>query len=179
MAATSAHRVVVEILRNAPQGINKTKLYKAFYLAHLIYAQRAAGILTDWPIARLPKGPGISDGYMILDELKAAGTIEHRVGPCGPYTEHTYYLISPEDSLGSLAEVAGKAIADATAFILPRSASEVSDLSHGFSRSWIEGRDGDTLEIYTDLIDDDEFERRSKDLSQLERELGPILKDTV
>ena len=37
----------------------KTRLFKAFYFAHLFYARSAVDYLTDWPIVRMPQGPGI------------------------------------------------------------------------------------------------------------------------
>lgn len=174
MPALNPSRVLLEILRNAHAGINRTKLYKAFYVAHLVYANSAPGVLTDWPIVHMPNGPGISESYKLLDALEKAGYLEREYNSRGIYKECVYRetgLISPD----SIPEQAAEAIRRATAFVLPMTATQVSDLTHEHSRSWIEGRSGEKLDIYTDLIDDEEYDRRNDQLGRLEEQLKAAL----
>jgi hypothetical protein len=156
MPATDPRQVIMEILRNAPNGINRTKLYKSFYLAHLVYTDTAPGILTNWPIVHMPQGPGISDSWKLLDDLAESGYLSREFSDDGLYRECIYR---------------------ATVYVLPKTATEISRITHEDSRSWIEGVSGQELEIYTDLIDDDEYSRRDAQLSSLESQLDAALKD--
>ena len=48
-----AKRVLVELIRAAGgEWTGKTRLYKAYYLAHLYYAETESGFLTNWPVVR-------------------------------------------------------------------------------------------------------------------------------
>ena len=64
-----AKKVIVEIIRQAGGELTATaRLYKAFYFAHLYYAETAPGYLSDWPIVKMPTGPGIhSCGGLVLE----------------------------------------------------------------------------------------------------------------
>ncbi len=42
--------------------VGKVRLHTAFYYAHLYYWQRGTGVLTSYPVVRLPFGPAIDDG---------------------------------------------------------------------------------------------------------------------
>ena len=55
----------------------KTRLYKAFYFAHLFYFRDFKGVLSDHPVVRMPKGPAVDDGTSILAELQSGGNFEH------------------------------------------------------------------------------------------------------
>src|SRR5262245_15813426 len=80
-----AERVILEILRQAgTEGLGKTKLYKAFWLAHLYFARENPGFLSDWPIVRMPNGAGIDKGEMLLRELVENGQIALEQGQAGP-----------------------------------------------------------------------------------------------
>ncbi len=52
-----------------------------------------------------------------------------------------------------------------------KTATELSEITHEYSRSWNAARDGQTLNIYIDQIDDEEFSRREQDLDILNREI--------
>src|SRR4051794_835855 len=76
VAKTTAHAVVLEILRQADgEWTGKTKLFKAFYFAHLYYAAERPGALTHWPIARMPQGPGIDNSEGLFSELVRDGLL--------------------------------------------------------------------------------------------------------
>ena len=55
MFRTTAQQVLLELIQDAG-GVweGKKRLYKAFYFAHLYYAEERPGLLTDWPIVRMP-----------------------------------------------------------------------------------------------------------------------------
>ena len=57
---SKAKQVILEIIRQSKGRLTgKTRLYMAFYVAHLLYAEQEAGYLTVWPIVKMPFGPGI------------------------------------------------------------------------------------------------------------------------
>src|SRR5580698_7436602 len=93
MARTDAQRVVVEIIRQAGGTWDgKTKLFLAFYFAHLYYAGHEPGILTAWPIVRLPQGPGMDKSAMLLQGLVKSGYLLIERIQEGPYPESRYRL---------------------------------------------------------------------------------------
>jgi hypothetical protein len=178
MARVSAKEVVLEILRAANgEWEGKTKLSKAFYFAHLYYANDRPGLLTDWPIARMPQGPGIANGDALLAELVQDGylTIEHFHE--GPYPESRYRLTEKGWQDGNLPAEAKCAIEKATIFCQAKTATELSQITHERSRSWNQAKDGDILDIHIDTIPDDEYERRKGELARLDGLVSTILGD--
>ena len=169
---TKAKQVIVEVVRCAGGKLTgKTKLYKAFYLAHLFYAENAPGYLTDWPIVRMPYGPGVDSGDELLDELRIAGIVERESSTTGPYHTTTYRLTSKKLPGERLPKKALEAVRAAVDFVETKSATELSDLTHEHSRSWNNARNGQQLNIYIDQIDDDEFDKRERELDALRRDL--------
>ena len=59
--AELAKQVICAIVEAAGGKLEgQVRLYKAFYYAHLYCWENAAeGVLTDYPIVRMPNGPGI------------------------------------------------------------------------------------------------------------------------
>ncbi len=150
-----AKDVVCDILAAAGGRIvGKVRLYKAFYAAHLIYWKTGAGTLTDYPIVRMPQGPGIDNGSALLSELADAGRIRLSTEPNGPYTEHVFELT--QDWQLRQTDPRHQAVAQAVQWIDGRSAASLSEETHLYSRSWRDSADGDELDIYADLLDDDE-----------------------
>src|SRR5437588_6601913 len=115
MPRTNARDVVLGLIRKAPKGIwkGKTKLFKAFYFAHLYYARSYPGILTDWPIARMPEGPGIHNASELFEALVQEGYLIVEGIEDGPYPEFCYRIT--EKGRKSL--------------ILPKDAQEAIDLA--------------------------------------------------
>jgi len=153
-------RVVLEIIKQSAgdEIESKTKLFKAFYFAHLYYAAEATDYLTDWPIVKMPWGPGIDQFDTLLDCLIDAGVITAEKSRVGPYPSTTYRHTGealPGDQLG---EQAVDAIHKAVEFVSHKSGAQLSDITHEFSRSWRAADDGDELNIYADLLLDDEYE---------------------
>ena len=178
MAKTNAQQVILQLLQNAAGSWDgKTKLFQAFYFAHLYYARQEPGLLTDWPILRLPQGPGISNSAALLGGLVKNGYILVERIEEGPYPESCYRLtdkFATEPALSGDVQAAVKAAAD---FVLPRTASELSQLIHERSRSWRTAQDGDILDIYIDLIPDEEYEVERQKMAELDKQLTEALLD--
>jgi hypothetical protein len=167
-----AKRVIAEIVRQAGGKLTgKTRLYKAFYLAHLFFAERDRGYLTAWPIVRMPHGPGIDCGDELIEELELSGILERKQVPEGPWQTTRYGLKREGRRQEKLSAGATRAIKEAVEFVCSKAATELSELTHEFSRSWLEARDGQPLDIYIDIIPDDEYEMREREIGALHREL--------
>lgn len=172
--AEKAKRIVCSIIQAAGGELRSaTRLYKAFYAAHLIHWQQQTGVLSRYPIARMPNGPGIHAGDRLLREMADDGLIEIRSEAIGPFQSAVYTSIGKEVEL---TEGEQQAVQAAVHWIQNRSASELSDLTHSHSRSWIEGADGDILDIYEDNLDDAEARRIATWSAQAEEALSQIFK---
>jgi hypothetical protein len=163
-----AKRVVLELLRQAGGQLSKSLLHKAFWLAHLYYFKQAPGYLTDWPIVRLPNGPGIDKADRLLQELSDSGHLAVKHEPKGPFTEVVCCLTQTEPE-GELPEQALSAIKEAVDLLKGHSPESISELSHDFSRSWNSQPEGAELDIYTDLIPDDLYQERRKEAARLKK----------
>lgn len=168
-----AKEIVVEIVRQAG-AMGQLKLYKTYWLAHLYYYQMAPGFLSDWAVVRSSRGPGIDQGSILLAELEAEGCLTLIREPRGPFTE-ICCRPGPQATAGNLPELARQAIARAVEFIKPLSAGELTALSHDFSRSWGTASNGEELDIYTDLLPDEEYEPRSQEMAELARAYGKLV----
>jgi len=173
-----AKQVILEIVRRCGGEFEgKTKLYKTFYLAHLYYAGEAPGYLTEWPIVRMPHGPGIDCGDALLHELVTEGALSAEPHRIGPYISTKYRVVQGFDSGQTFDEVALQSIQSAIDFALTRSASQLSELTHEQSRSWNSTPDGSILNIYLDLIPDEEYDERRGQLQTLRDEIAAAFGD--
>jgi len=178
MAREDAQRVVLDLIRTAGGSWDgKTRLSSAFYLAHLYYAAKEPGILTDWPIARTPQGPGIHHLSTLLRGLVRNGYLSAERTQEGPYPEYRYRVTQKAEAEAALPEDARTAIQAAATFATSKTAAELSQLTRERSRSWIEGKDGALLDIYIDLVPDDEYEQEQHKLAELDRQLTTALLD--
>jgi hypothetical protein len=176
MPRTKAENVVLEILRSADgEWTGKTRLSKAFYFAHLFYASEQPGLLTDWPLARMAEGPAIHDSDKLFGQLTRAGLLVIERVHEGPYPEYRYRLADREKEMLALPEDARKAIQKAVLYCRDKTASQLSALTHEQSRSWKLGKDGDLLDIYIDLIPDEEYTERQAEIDRLASQLPAIL----
>ena len=66
-----AKQVIAEIVRQstAERMRGKTKLFKAFYFAHLYYAKANVDYFTDCPIVRMPNCAGTDKFHPRVNEL--------------------------------------------------------------------------------------------------------------
>lgn len=143
-----------------------TRLYKAFYYAHLYYWECGTGVLTSYPVVRMPRGPAIDDGPALLNELKGEGAIHMSVQMNGPYKENVISLSVRRHCDPSSDRY--KAIKAAIEQVKGKTASQLSEETHAYSRSWQSGKDGQELDIYVDLMDDMEFQKMQEDRKQAE-----------
>jgi len=154
-----AKRIIVEIVRQAGGEFqNKTNLYKAFWRAHLAYADTNLGYLSNWPIVRMPQGPGIDNFDHLLADMLADDWLtigERQIGDCTAMVFAIGSRCPP--SIFNDAQIT--AIRSGVAKVKHKSARFVSDQSHKDSRVWNEASDGDTLDIYLDLIPEDELKQ--------------------
>ena len=164
-----AKQIIAEIVRlHGGEIPTKTSLFKAFYFAHLYYAKEAPGYLSDWPIVRMPNGPGIHEADSLLDEMVAEGTLSMRQTRIGPYDALCYRLKKNTIPEGlSLEEI--EAIKAAVDFVKDKSASELSSITHEFSRSWRLAADGDELNIYIDLEPEEQYLLRMRAFDKLDQ----------
>lgn len=158
-----AKQVIVEIIRQAGgRFLYATNLYKAFYYAHLFYAKNQADLLTEWPIVRMPFGPGIDAGTELIQELESVGVVQTTKVPVGPHMAQEYRLTNRNLPGDPLSDKAVAAIREAVTFVEDQSARTVSDSVHEFSRSWQKSANGRPLNIYVDLLSEDEYEEGRK-----------------
>lgn len=176
MPRTDAEHVVIELIRQAG-GVwdGRSKLFKAFYFAHLYYAADEPGILSDWPIVRMTHGPGIQDSAVLLSRLTNRGDLAIERIHEGPYPECRYRLATKAASASPLPADAVKSIKAAADFVIPKSAAELTQLTQQRSRSWREAKDGEIIDIYVDLLPDEEYDAEKAKLAHLDQ----IIKDAV
>lgn len=165
-----AKRVIVELVRQASgQFQNKTNLFKAFWKAHLFYAANSPGYLSNWPMVRTPSGPGIGDFDYLLSEMLADGWLTISEAEVGGFRSLVLSLgpncpppVLPADAIEAIREglnaIGGN--------------SSTSDQSHLQSRVWREAKDGEELDIYLDLIEDEERARLEADFAILASAFG-------
>lgn len=144
--------------------VGKVRLHKAFYYAHLYYWQRGTGVLTSYPVVRLPFGPAFDDGPRLLAELQSEGKLRVSSQPHGPYKESVFELTQPFQV--DPTTVRFQVIEEAVERVKSKSAVELSEETHLYSRSWQDGQMGRELDIYLDLLDDLEIQRISEDGAQ-------------
>jgi hypothetical protein len=165
-----AKQVLLEIVRQAGGELRgRLKLFKAFYLAHLLYADSSPGYLTEWPIVRMPHGPGIHAADQLLVELLDEGAlaIESTRRPTELAPPEVYREAQNGKSEPPLPPPALKAISEAVSFVRDKSGLQLSEWTHEFSRSWMEAKDGDELNIYIDMIPEEEYLEQKKRVNDI------------
>lgn len=156
--ADKAKRVILEIIAAAGGEFSgKTRLYKAFWYAHLYFWEEEARQLTSYPIVHLPFGPGIDEGEVLLADLVRGGALHIDRIFNGPFPESRYRLSGtfPVNTDDPVHRVALKAVE----YLMGRSATEISQCSHEESRAWQITDNGKPMDIYLDFLSDDEFQR--------------------
>ncbi|MFH1269274.1 MAG: hypothetical protein ABIK89_26395 [Planctomycetota bacterium] len=170
-----AKQIILEIVRQAGGTLtNKTNLYKAFYHAHLRFAETQPSYLSAWPIVRMPRGPGIDRFDVLLGELMAEGKLETKEVTLGEYRAFRFMLLKDVEC-GDLPVGAVDAIAYGVAQVEGKAAERVSRESHDMSRAWREAEDGEELNIYTDLLSDEEYQERIERSRALAEAMGLAL----
>lgn len=152
-----AKAIISEIVRQSGGRLeSKTKLFKAFWKAHLNYARDRHQLLTDWPIIRMPHGPGIGDvdeltgSMMVDDELVVTDVAK------GQFTAMAYEL-GLEPIPDELPEDMKAAVAEAVEWIRGKTANQLSNESHEASWQWRQLSDGMEMDIFLDLIPEEVY----------------------
>jgi hypothetical protein len=170
-----AKRVILEIVRQSPgdEIEGKTRLFKAFYFAHLYYAAKSADYLTDWPIVKMPHGPGIDDFPGLVGELVADGLLAREQTMVGPYSTTLYRVTDrlPEQPLSAEAVAA---IHDAVTFVADKTGAQLSDITHEFSCSWNESELGQEQNIYQDLLSEEERANGRKRVADISKDIEAV-----
>ena len=162
-----AKLILTEILRLfGGQVPSKSHLFKAFYFAHLYYAKEAPDYLSDWAIVRMPLGPGIDRADELIHDLVSEGMVEVQRVQVGPYQPFQFRLLKNERP-AQLSLEAIEAIRRAVEFTKDKTASELTELTHEYSHSWSEARDGEELNIYVDLLSEGDYQRESQAAAKL------------
>ncbi|MBI1903011.1 MAG: hypothetical protein HYS13_18080 [Planctomycetia bacterium] len=165
-----AKRIIVEIVRQAGgRFAQKTNLFKAFWKAHVEYARKHVMPLSNWPIVRMPKGPGIDRFNELLGELISQGIIEPEERIIGGNPAFVFNLADSSAYEGELNADERKAIKKGVAAVVNKSASKVSKASHRQSRAWEKAKDGDQLDLVLDTIPEREFRERNRRLAELNK----------
>jgi hypothetical protein len=156
-----AKNVLLEIVKNSSANMmrGKVRFFKTFYFAHLYYAKNGMGVLTDWPIVRMPMGPGIHQFNELISELKSDGLITEGTYESGPLVGSKY---SAEEDVPVLDSDCLKAIRAAVEFTANKGSTELSDITHEFSASWNETPNGQELNIYRDIFKDESSESKAR-----------------
>jgi hypothetical protein len=137
----------------------ESRLNKAFYAAHLLYWKKHKGVLSDYPVVKLPNGPGVDRLREILAELQAEGRIEIVKGVKGPYPQTTVRLRAVVQVDPSAPEF--DSIRKAVSWVRHRSTRKLAELTH--DRPSYDGtRIGYEQAIYLDLLSEEEFETVSE-----------------
>ena len=170
-----AKLIIREIIRVSGGEVpSKTHLFKAFYYAHLFYTKATDNYLSAWPVVRMPNGPGIDKADALLSELIQEGHIGAQRVPLGPYTAIRYRSVSDEIP-DELAPEAIDAIRKAVEFTTQKTATELSELTHELSRSWNQADNGEELDLYIDLMSDDEYAESLKKTGEIASALNAAL----
>jgi hypothetical protein len=167
-----AIRIIAEIMRQAGgEWTGTTRLSKACYYAHLYYDESAPGYLSDWPIVKMPNGPGIGSGNQLIAEMKEAGLLSTDHVQVGPFRAMRFRLTGKEPAGDPLPADAIRPIQQAVQLVQDKAAGELRTPTHDFSRSWNLAEDGEELSIYIDLIPEDEYESRQARLREIREEI--------
>ena len=154
-----AARVILELIRQANGNSieGKTRLFKAFYFAHLYYALDNSDYLTEWPIVRMPNGPGIDSFDDLMAQLVQEDLIE--IQPCmtGPYKSSRYVAKPTASKQQELSPPEIAAISKAVGYVTDKSCTDLSEITHEHSKTWNDCKNGEELPIYLDLLSDSDY----------------------
>ena len=128
----------------------KTRLNKAFWWAHVFHYRNHSGLLSKYPIARLPEGPVIDDCDAVLVNLEREGRIKISEQPKGDYNETVITLTSAPPTLE---DDETDSLKEAIAWIRGKSAVAVSNESHELSVAWQKGKNGEIIDLAFDALD--------------------------
>jgi hypothetical protein len=166
-----AKRVILEILRQVldqkqrARGLDRESLTGAFWFAHLYYAKGNPGYLTNWPLLRDRWGVEIKNASALLAELVEEGLVRVEQVECGPFPVAVYCPTGKEDG-AEMPAAAVQAIRQAC-----NDAPPLLPFRCGwpplYSRTWRNTPEGEEMDIYLDLIPEDLYQERRRELEGL------------
>lgn len=157
-----AKSVIVEIIRRSGGTLrNKTNLFKAFWKAHVAAAAHGRA-LSDYPIVRMPNGPGIHDFDRLFGELLTAGVVHSEMDYSGQYPAFVFTIADDSQFISDLSDEDVEDVNAGVRFVEGKTAGELSLWSHDHSRSWNLSRDGQELDIVLDAIPPEETAARAE-----------------
>lgn len=152
----AAKRLILKIVAIAGGQLEaKARLHKAFYAAHIIYWRERQGLLTDYPVVKLPNGPGIDDVDGLLAELEAEGALSIVHGTKGPYTQ-TVIILKAAVQIDPAADDFD-AIRRAVRWVKTHTTAQLTRITH--NRPSYSVQMGYEQPIYLDSMPEDEYER--------------------
>lgn len=147
-------RIITGIVQQAGGVLpGKTRLFKAFYIAHLLYWRDHEGTLTTHPMIRMPQGPGIGSERRVFRELEKEGWLHVSKRRVGRHQEFVFETAREVQLSDAEADAISQALSGATNV----TGKQLSDWSHEFSRAWKLCSNGEPLPIYMDLPSDVEM----------------------
>ncbi|HET6384821.1 MAG TPA: hypothetical protein VFJ58_15620 [Armatimonadota bacterium] len=149
------------------------RLYKTFYIAHLMYWRYGPGVLTAYPIVHMPEGPGIDQGPALLKELADEGKIRVDIEFDGPYPEYTYRLQTKPRSFDR-SDPRDRSVIEAVQWAGAHSAAQLSEITHEHSRSWKLTKSGEELDIYLDVLTDEEYQNIKSTTAEMKQLVGEV-----
>jgi hypothetical protein len=153
-----AKEIIVEIVRQAGGTLDlKTAIFKAFYHAHVRFADTQPGYLSMWPIVRMPNGPGIHRFDRLVLQLVAEKRLAITTFECGHHRAYRFTLGEKVPCSADLPEGAFEAIAYGVGQVIGKTASQISHESHLMSRAWRDANDGDELNVYLDSLNEADY----------------------
>ncbi len=166
----TAKDIICAIIQEAGGTLcGTTRLYKAFYVAHLYYWLHSEGVLTDHPIVRMPRGPGIDNGLCLLAELCEEGRINAHEAPSGIHLERVYTLA--KGGKVRLEKGQKQAIREALKVVSGKTAAGLSDMVKAMSASLKMVPEGSEIPLYLDVLDEADLEGIDQQL----REAGELV----
>jgi hypothetical protein len=173
-----AKRIILEILRQVTatkptgSGLARESIAFVFWFAHLYYAKRNPGYLTNWPLIRTSWGVEIRDASALLGELVEEELVRAEPVERGPFFV-TVYQPTGKESESELSPAAVEAIRQA-ATEYPLFSHHVSAWPIPFSRAWCATPVGEEMDVYLDLIPEEEYEERRRQMEGLKEGLRDL-----
>lgn len=159
-----AKRIIAAIIAAAGGDFTgRTRLYKAFYRAHVEFWKAKSRLMTRHRVVWMPHGPGIDQGESLIDEMANEGTISKTTicYPNNDMSSERYVLLQETPIQVSDDELS--AIHSALGWLATMTASQASHKSHVDSRAWnlADGARlrGHPLSYELDALTDEEYAR--------------------
>jgi hypothetical protein len=169
-----AKQILIEIFRvsDAPR-LSAAHLHRAFFLAHLFYAKANPAHLSDWPIVKGDRGPELAGADALLRQLETQGVLQRHAAHVGPFSTSLFQLRT--DEFTGLEDRQIASVRQAVQFMADYGDAELDQLISSQSRCLRLAEPGQELDLYLDLIPEEEYVRREADLRDLASVLaGPV-----